>query len=308
MLGQNQYSPGCNQQGANHEMGWIEILGLLGVCASVAGVALALRHPGHAAEATKHLCFCWPRSRRPRISAKEFRPITITYTGTLGPEPIDVLHENHLIFANLGKQSIKRQDIAPKNPLKVVVEGCRVLDISIDAATREVIQASVGEYTSEAPGVTTAPVTFDYLDHQDGARIRVYSTGAPTKVALKGDIIEMPHGIGEVGLRQHRPFLDRIGRAAALLLCSGALVMAALVYRWITETWANVWLLAVPIVFFLASLTVIAIVAMTIWPEPQRKFPESLVPAYATLLPEDLFDPAELKFEVNPDVADDDTV
>jgi hypothetical protein len=49
--------------------------------------------------------------------------------------------------------------------------------------------------------------------------------------------------------------------------------------RWVTGTWSNVWLLAVPLVAIVLPIVICAIVGATIWPKSGVSFPKELSPS-----------------------------
>src|SRR4030042_2956046 len=113
-------------------------------------------------------------------------------------ERIESVYTTFLKFANLGKESIRGNDITPANPVKINIEGTRTLDIQIAGITRKVNSVSLRSQVIEQERAS-AEVYFDFLDNKDGALIKVLTVGNKGKISLSGDIIGMPEGIKNAG-------------------------------------------------------------------------------------------------------------
>src|SRR4030042_3979062 len=112
----------------------------------------------------------------------------------LEEERIESVFVRFLRFANLGREPIRRDDIAPANPIKVVIEGTRTLDIALEGITRSVNKAAIsGQVLSE--NLSCANISFDFLDYKDGALIKVLTVSGNNELKLSGDVIGMPEGI-----------------------------------------------------------------------------------------------------------------
>ena len=180
-------------------------------------------------------------------------------------ERISSAHVQFLRFANLGRESIRRTDIAPSNPLRVYVQGARTLDISLSSASRAVngVTASGVELTDHS---AYADINFDFLDFQDGGVVKVLTEGGSAKIQLVGDIIGMPEGIRHCNEVQSIGLINIIGIALGCLFQIAALVLAILTYNWITGSWTHVWVLALPFMAFILPGIIIALIAATVWP------------------------------------------
>lgn len=119
-------------------------------------------------------------------------------------EKIDTAYVSYALIANLGREPIRREDIAPANPLEIEVRGATVLTVEIEKQTRSVCSLVLGE-TSGSEEVSVTPISFDFLDQHDGALIRVLTDGRPDDLDLTGDVIGMPGGPEKPSLRRPKP-------------------------------------------------------------------------------------------------------
>lgn len=199
------------------------------------------------------------------------------------PEVIDSADVTYVRFANLGKEPIRKEDIAPASvfrlEIKYEAEGHgRPLDVSVAASSREVVQLKIG-HLSAAGDIATVSVAFDFLDYQDGGVLRVLSNGAPDGVRMKGDIVGMPHGLQEwnsfQGTSTEVKGWGVAGWALAEAIAFGAL---GLLFREVTGGWTGVWLLLLPPVAFVAVLIFCLLVAggPSAYKRRRLRFPKSL--------------------------------
>jgi hypothetical protein len=151
-----------------------------------------------------------------------------------------------------------------------------LLDIAVAGFTRGVNNISLTDVVV-ADDLSSAVVTFDFLDFEDGGVIQVLTVGPKGDLKLSGDIIGMPEGIKTITeMRPSRKMLNRVGGWIAVLFELGALVLSVWSYRWITGSWAHVWLLALPFVALFAPAVIILVVAATLWPSDNVSLPESV--------------------------------
>lgn len=194
-----------------------------------------------------------------------------------------------LLFANLGKEPIRRCDIAPANPLQINIDGVRTLDIALSSSSRPVAGVNI-ENIELGKEHAQAELTFDFLDFQDGGVVKILTEGGRAKINMRGDIIGMPEGIRRCDEIRNLGLLNKIGGVLSFLFLSLALVLIPFAYRWITGSWQHVWVLALPFVAMIVPGIIIAIIASTIWPSEKVPLPKSLrLPPWFTRLPMYLF-------------------
>ena len=163
-------------------------------------------------------------------------------------------------LANLGKEPIYSQDIAPANPLRIEVSDARVLDIAIADAKREVNQISLAPPDLSDEG-GSAVLRFDFLDYGDGALIRILTAGSPAKVQVVGDIIGMPKGIICTTPEKSGIFSFALGFglwAIAEVILLGAAVW---LFHEQTNSWSDAWLMLVPVPVFFVPLVTAALLS-----------------------------------------------
>jgi hypothetical protein len=195
-------------------------------------------------------------------------------------EVVEAAFVTYVRFANVGREPIRRADIAAANPLRIAASGGRVLDISLVRQRREVNLVEVA-----APEISgndaSARITFDFLDHRDGGVVRVLSTTPKTAVRLVGDIIGMPSGIVRSDEAAGKNIWGKLGFLLWVLGEAGTMAIAATFTRQLAGNCADVLTLAVPaaLLFFVAFiLPVVAAIAVSgLWPSQRlRKYPEDL--------------------------------
>lgn len=218
---------------------------------------------------------------RPIVLAQAFSPeddyklsVLFQRKGSI-TEKIDSVYTTFLKFANLGKEPIRGNDIAPANPLRVTVEGARILDMQVAGITREVNNVSLRNQVMEAERAS-AYVDFDFLDYQDGALIKILSVGKRGNISLEGDIIGMPEGIKNI--EEIHPPSKNIDISGWWFL--GTLVVAAILsgyifYRVIGD-WRNVWLIFLPLGFLVILIVILFIIDTRPWLRGRASFPKSL--------------------------------
>lgn len=207
--------------------------------------------------------------------------LTIHYrAGPAGEdEVIEAAYVTYLRFANFGKEPIRKQDIAPANPLRVQVSGVRVLDISLAGVRREVAQISLGELDLREEKACVA-LSFDFLDQEDGGLIRILSTDQKDQdIELVGDIIGMPTGV----FRTDKPIRaserwGKVGVGLFLAVQVAAMVLAAYVVKLVTGDWMDAWLLLLPIGVIIGPGLLALIVSETVWPNRTKavQYPQEL--------------------------------
>lgn len=225
----------------------------------------------------------WPIPLATATSLERGYQLSIHYQapGMTAAEEVEAAYASHLRFANFGKEPIRRDDIASASPLRVEVEGGRVLDISLASARRDVARITVGRPSIEDDRAS-AEITFDFLDYRDGAVVTILSTNPDIRARLLGDIIGMPGGIIDCDVPSARGFWSKLGVALVVAGEIAAFAGVAYVTKLVAGSWTDVWILALPIVAFFVPLFIALTVSETIWPSRPRKFPDGMaVPSWA---------------------------
>ena len=103
----------------------IEAFGLVAGFASIVGLVLAILYARREASRVKDLRFETQIPHFPLVSSSSLKGfgVSISYGSGENQEVVEDLFVSHLAFLNLGKESIRREDIAPANPLRVEISG-----------------------------------------------------------------------------------------------------------------------------------------------------------------------------------------
>lgn len=255
----------------------LEAIGLISGIASIAGFFYAIYY-ARVSRREKLLVYkpTGPIPLATAVSPEDHYQLSVLFQRPGGPEErIGSAHVRFVRIANLGKEPIRRIDIAPASPLKLVVDGVRVLDIAISSVSRSVIGLKLDDprYTDDAAEVL---LTFDFLDHEDGGVIRILTVGGRGEVTVIGDIVGMPDGIKRSDEVRSLGMLNKLGCGLGVCLQIAAIAMAPLAFRWITGSWSNVWLLALPFLALALPAIIVGLVASTLWPKDELAFPASL--------------------------------
>ena len=199
--------------------------------------------------------------------------------GDGGEEVVDAAFVTYLVFANFGKEPLRSQDIATSNPLRIEIQGVRVLDISLAGSHREVNRISLKSVDLDKDKAS-AEIHFDFLDFRDGGLFRVLSTSRAENLQLAGDIIGMPEGIGRTDQPRVGGPWGKIGVGLLLLAEAASLVAAAYIYREVEGSWENIWVLTLPFIAFFLPLIGALVISETIWPTRTRRnsYPKELLP------------------------------
>jgi len=191
-------------------------------------------------------------------------------------EKIESVYTTFLKFANLGKEPIRGSDIAPANPLKVTVQGARILDIQVAGITREVNNVSLKNQVKEDEQAA-AYVDFDFLDYRDGALIKILSVGNKGDISLEGDIIGMPEGIRDIeAIRPTSKTAGSISGLWALVIVIAGFLLSGYIFYLVIGSLRDVWLIFMPF----GVLAIVVIISLIIdarpWLRGRASFPKSL--------------------------------
>ena len=267
-------------------MGRLDALGIVGGLASIAGVIYAV-YIARKTQRVKLLLYAdsFPVALASAVSPEDDYELAVIFRPKGGHEErIESAHVRFLRFANLGREPILRNDIAPSNPLRIEVTDVRTLDISLTAVSRTVCRVELTNQTY-SEGNASAQISFDFIDYKDGAVVKVLTVGRKGSAKLCGDIIGMPDGIRRADQLRPKALLGKIGCGLAALFELASVASVPLIFYWVTGAWTHAWLLILPFVALFAPAIMIVIIASTIWPEAAPPFPESLeLPVWARRL------------------------
>lgn len=254
------------------------IIGIVAVIAAIAGIVFAVYYARQNRK-IKLLAYdisgTVPLARA--VSPEKDYNLSVIFQHHGQPEErLDSVYVRFLRFVNLGRESIRKDDIAPANPLRISVEGVRTLDITLSGVSRSVNRVALTKQSISEDNYS-ANITFDYLDHKDGAVIKILTVGGEGTPVIYGDIIGIPSGIKNVDdvSSRNTSLLSGIGTILIVLLFLSAFVLSFFVFYWVTGAWTNVWLLMLPFLALVIPSIIIAI-PMVVWEEMHKKFPSTL--------------------------------
>lgn len=134
------------------------------------------------------------------------RPLFHTYVQTVvddvGLSDLEVRYKDRgvprvsralVLFWNGGTATIRKNDIAPADSLRIEVpHDAEILAAVVVARTREANRSDVS-VQEESP--TTLPLTFDFLDPNDGLAVALLHTGDAhnESTTVTGTVMEAPH-------------------------------------------------------------------------------------------------------------------
>ena len=255
----------------------LEAIYLVAGLASIGGFSYAIYY----ARKSRKIKFLVYQTASPVALATAFSPeddykLGVTYQRKgFEEERFESVYTRFLRFANLGKESIRHEDITRINPIKIKIEGVRTLDIALVSMTRTVNNITITNQ-SLSENSASADLTFDYLDYKDGGLIKILTVGGEGVIALSGDVIGMPDGIKNVDEAGSESWLSKIGTWLAGFFVLSSLVVSIFSYYWTTGSWHNAWLLALPFIALIVPIIIILFVSATIWPSGRPSFPAAL--------------------------------
>lgn len=261
-------------------MSGAEIFFVVAAIASILAIPLAI-YLSRRSQRQKVLVYRSYLGRLPLLSARSLRDyrLSVVFEPEGGPEErIQAGYVHFLGFANLGKEPIRRADIAPANPLRLEVTGARVLDIALEAVHRTVSDIAIQDASSDS-GESSVAIDFDFLDFRDGGLVRVLTTSPPDEIRLAGDIVGMPNGVVNANNVRRNSLLSKIGTGLVLALFAAALVMMPIVVWLVTGSWSDTWILAIPFVAILFATSIAILVNLTVWPKGPQ-LPHELLPRF----------------------------
>lgn len=259
------------------EVNWLAIIAVLGTIGTFVGIVLTI--------------FYARRSDRRRLLVHDLGPplalasvlpdrtghrlsIVFEREGS-DPENVKGAYLRFLRLGNLGKEPIRSSDFAPADPLRIRVSNARLLDLAISSVSREVINFGLGPSLEKGLRSFEADVSFDFLDYEDGAVVRILVDTTRAKVQLLGSIVGMPQGILPIDAVGQHKTLNYLGCALWALLQIAATAGALLLFRNATGGWDLLWILLLPFgALFLPAIIVLIVYAL-LWPKGAR-WPKAL--------------------------------
>lgn len=175
----------------------------------------------------------------------------------------------HLTFVrigNLGREPIIRDNIAAKDPIKMTIANSKVLDFVLAAVSRDVNNFQVDRYEDESEGAE-AIIDFDFLDHQDGALLRILTESPRPRISVVGTVIGMPDGVLRKEDVGSNPWLNRVGCFLAILLQLFPLGGALYIFKEVTGSFGTLWVFLLPIGGLVIPALIVSIVVSTVWPK-----------------------------------------
>ena len=176
------------------------------------------------------------------ISGTNLASSSISQYGDLGirfaGKPVQQVTVTHICFWNAGRETIRKEDIAEKGPIKITApayqRGVRILSCDVVDWSRAVINACVKKHVishtvpddpfAEEPAqkpmeVIHFEVLFDFLDKDDYILFQVLHTGkSPEDCCLSGTVKGCKQGIRRVSREAEMKGLLAAGRGILGLL------------------------------------------------------------------------------------------
>lgn len=199
-----------------------------------------------------------------------------------GTAPVNIngAYLHFVRIANLGKEPIRREDLATSDALQLQIREAKVLDVAVASVSRQVINFALSP-VEETDTISIARPSFDFLDYRDGAVIRLLTDSAAAKLVLRGTVIGMPTGIFQVnelsGSGSRRLFRVLVVTIVSMLIMGGPLLILFGIpgssgYESTVPQWwvAAVFVGSTVLAFIFMSLTFRWIIA------PDQRWPTSL--------------------------------
>lgn len=119
--------------------------------------------------------------------------VAVTYKGQV----VENLTVTNVLIWNNGRETIRGVDVVDSNPLRLeVTEGCEILDVQELLPTRKEISFRA-DVDPKKPNQRL--LRFEYLDPNDGARIRILHTDTKKLCDVEGTIQGIPGGLKDLG-------------------------------------------------------------------------------------------------------------
>jgi hypothetical protein len=257
-------------------MDWNIVLGTVGVILGVVGLIYAM-YITRKSKREKQLAYevLSPVPIADVVSRESEYSLKIVYERPgEAPKTIDHAALQYLRFTNFGRAPIRKDDLTQDDPLRVVVKGGNVLDISIASVTRAVCGISLANLQQEMNGAY-AHIDLAFLDYQDGALVQIVTDSIESAASLEGTIVGMPEGIFQTK-EVDRTNVSGRGCIIPAVLQILAIAAVPLLYRRWAGTWENALLLLLPVGALVLPLAITLLGTFLISPLRGIRFPEPL--------------------------------
>ena len=201
---------------------------------------------------------------------------SLSYERSGDPTEIKGAYIHFLRLANLGKETIRRVDLETSDPFRIEVDGSKVLDIALAGVTRNVNGLSLGKLKDRGTPAKSF-ISFDFLDHKDGALIRILTEEPTSRIRLRGTVIGIPEEFVRIQGAEGSPTVSGWGCGALLLADLLAVALAAYASAAAFGedfSWGSVWLVLIPLTTALAFGVLVLLTAL-VWPS-RKLWPEAI--------------------------------
>ncbi len=181
----------------------------------------------------------------------------------------------YIRFTNFGKIPIVKDDVSSSDPLKLIVSGGKVLDISLISATRDVCQISLDQY-QVSNNIFTTTINFDFIDYLDGGLIQILSDTTQISSEISGTVIGMPLDIKKVDLSESSN-MSWWSCVILALLELGGVASVPLLWKYFTGGFDKLWLLVLPIIALIVPAILFVIPYAIFNSKAKLKFPDQLI-------------------------------
>jgi hypothetical protein len=251
------------------------VIAAFGGIASIAGLIFLLWYARKSSSGKQ--IFYGVSEKVPLASAfsTDVHRFTVLYGPKGEQEEIQSAFLTEFRFANFGRDSIRADDFVPKNPVRLLVERCKVLDISMSGVAREVNGIRLKDVETEGDKASVE-VLWDFLDHKDGARIRVLTDGRPKNLEMVGDIVGMPQGIQNINVASATWGQSSLLTLTLFFVLLSLCIWNAYLYKWVAGTWSHIWLLLTPMLTISLFFIISFILMKMIIPERRGRWAPNL--------------------------------
>jgi hypothetical protein len=150
------------------------------------------------------------------------------------PRPVQGAYIKFVRVANVGSETIRREDLLTSDPLRIEVSNAAPLDVSIAGTARQVNNFTLGDLSENTPPAAVS-VTFDFLDPGDGALIQVLTDSPRANIRLTGTVIGIPNGV-EAQKEEEEGNVNGWGCLAIFIPWAGLMGIAYFIGRIVTHT------------------------------------------------------------------------